>query len=916
MKKKNIKNILKNNKIHAMICLIFSKFSRILFLSFNFLIFFSSYSQSITINGTVTDTLNKPLSYANIIAEPRGTSKAIYAFTNNYGYYKLNLKKNEEYNFTVSYISYYPKTFALYTKSDTLINLKLIETTETLNEIQIDASVALTFKKDTIKYKTDKFISGEERKLRDVLKKLPGIEVDRSGNVTVQGKRVTKVLVENKQFFTGDSKLAVNNIPADAVNEIVVLENYNEVEILKGLEDSKELAMNIKLKDDKKKFWFGDVELGIGVKNRKVIHPSLFYYSPKRSVNFIGDLNNTGEKSFTFKDYLNFEGGYSKILLNPKAYFSKLNDDFSKFLTNQDFKNSYHTFGGFNITESINKNTNLIGYTIYSKSINKLENQNTNTYINNNTNLKETRTNNQKPANKFIISKINIDNNKENGTKFKTTSFFKYSDNFIDNNTITTLNNKDRNILSNTNGNTFNFRQDIEFYKPLTKNHVLTFLANYNYWQGKTTTNWLTNNYIFQDIIPIIDEPNYSIFNDKEKKSQSLSSLLKYYWIISNFVHLYNTFGVDIYHDNYFSNEYQQLSNNAFNNFINSDFGNDIDLNFINAYIGTSLKFNTNKFTITTSLFYHNYLRKTKQINSTQSLNKKYFLPEVLVKYDISRSEKFNLKYNLKVRFPSITRLYQNYSLTGFNSIYRGNIHLENELYHQLQLYYYNFNLFKKLDYNLSLNYKKTELGIRNTNILDGINYITEPILLNNADEKISFNGSLSKTYGSLKISINGSNSYSKYLQLLNTYLQRNSSINYSFGSGLKSDFLKFPNFEISYRKYFDEYITQNNNSNFENENFQFNLEYNFLKNYSFRANYSLEKFTNKTQKYSNQNIILNTSLFYQKENSLWGFEISANNLFDTRFKRNSSFTDFLISDSKTFVLPRIIMLKVNYKLD
>ena len=72
--------------------------------------------------------------------------------------------------------------------------------------------------------------------------------MDRKGNVTVKGKKVTTVLVENKKFFTGDSKLAVNNIPADVIDEIQVIEDYHESDLLKGLETSEDIALNINLK--------------------------------------------------------------------------------------------------------------------------------------------------------------------------------------------------------------------------------------------------------------------------------------------------------------------------------------------------------------------------------------------------------------------------------------------------------------------------------------------------------------------------------------------------------------------------------------------------------------------------------------------------------------------------------------------
>ena len=195
----------------------------------------------------------------------------------------------------------------------------------------VETEMAIIVKQDTIIYRTDQFRTGEERKLREVLKKLPGVEVDREGNVSVNGKRVTKLLVEGKTFFTGDTKMGVNNIPADAVDEVVALDNYNEVAFLKGLSDSDQLALNIKLKEGKKEFIFGEVEAGAGIKERYLLHPTLFYYSPRTAVNVIGDFNNVGKKSFTLRDYMDFEGGVAGMLENPSAISGIFNSDFARF---------------------------------------------------------------------------------------------------------------------------------------------------------------------------------------------------------------------------------------------------------------------------------------------------------------------------------------------------------------------------------------------------------------------------------------------------------------------------------------------------------------------------------------------------------------------------------------------------------
>src|SRR5690554_582100 len=235
-----------------------------------------------------------------------GTMK--YYITQADGKYYLDLDQNIPYEVSASYIGYERAviTYTPTTKND-IHDFVLSSSNESLETVTIKYE-PIEFKKDTIVYNVAAFNTGSERKLRDVLKNLPGVEVDRDGKVTVNGNPVSRVLVENKVFFTGNSRLAVNNIPADAVNKVEVLENYSDIALLKGLEDSEETVLNIVLKEDKKQFVFGDIEAGGGIEERYLIYPKLFYYSPKTSVNFIADINNLSEKSFTLQDYIEFEG--------------------------------------------------------------------------------------------------------------------------------------------------------------------------------------------------------------------------------------------------------------------------------------------------------------------------------------------------------------------------------------------------------------------------------------------------------------------------------------------------------------------------------------------------------------------------------------------------------------------------------
>ena len=98
-----------------------------------------------------------------------------------------------------------------------------------LDAVELVYEMPVSVKGDTLIYNADSFKNGTERKLEDVLKKLPGVEINDDGQVEVEGKVVSKVMVEGKDFFDGDTKLATKNIPANAVDKVQVLKNFSEV---------------------------------------------------------------------------------------------------------------------------------------------------------------------------------------------------------------------------------------------------------------------------------------------------------------------------------------------------------------------------------------------------------------------------------------------------------------------------------------------------------------------------------------------------------------------------------------------------------------------------------------------------------------------------------------------------------------
>ncbi len=240
----------------------------------------SGFSQNIRFEGFITDSNAAGLEMANVMAVNQVTNAMdSYAITNDKGKFQLALKANSSYKIKVSYIGFQAKEIDVATGSENMIQNIVLEQGVDLDQVEIVHEMPVSIKGDTIVYNADSYKTGTERKLEDLLKKLPGVEVNSEGEIEVEGKKVQKLMVEGKDFFDGDTKLGVKNIPADAIDKVQVLRNYNEIGALKGLENNEEnVAMNIKLKDGKKNFWFGDMNAGIGVgheDSRYIVNPKL-----------------------------------------------------------------------------------------------------------------------------------------------------------------------------------------------------------------------------------------------------------------------------------------------------------------------------------------------------------------------------------------------------------------------------------------------------------------------------------------------------------------------------------------------------------------------------------------------------------------------------------------------------------------
>ena len=178
-----------------------------------------------------------------------------------------------------------------------------------------------------------------------------------------------------------------------------------------------------------------------------------------------------------------------------------------------------------------------------------------------------------------------------------------------------------------------------------------------------------------------------------------------------------------------------------------------------------------------------------------------------------------------------------------------------------------------------------------------------------------NISGTISKKINKIRYKLSSDFSYNDFYQLLNDETQFNISKSVSGTLGMETHFKNYPNLELNYTKNFNSYNANNTINNFENDRIEAILEYDFLNDFIFKADYQFDNYQNKSFNITNTFDVANASLFYQKEDSPWGFEVSATNIFDIKFKQQNSFNSFIVSDTRTFVLPRIVMFKLSYKL-
>ena len=890
---------------------------------FTFIITSISFSQSVRFDGFIQDEQKNPLEMANIMAVNTAT-KAMdsYGITNDKGRFQLTLKPNTSYTVKVSYLGMKSKEIAVSTKGENIVqNIVMDDTGIELEGVEIVREMPVSIKGDTIVYNADSFKTGTERKLEDVLKKLPGVEVNADGEIEVEGKKVSKLMVEGKDFFDGDTKLGVKNIPADAIDKIQVLRNYNEIGALKGLEnDQDNVAMNIKLKEGKKNFWFGDMTAGIGVgelDSRYIINPKLFYYSPKYSINLITNFNNIGELPLTAQDYFKFTGGFKNMMKKGGSNFNIASNDLGiSILRNNRAKEIETKFGATNFAYSASKSWNISGFGILSTSKTDLETQSQTTILDSGDQQKRDELTHQK----------------NNLGLFKLSSTYKPNDKFqFDYDILTKLSKQEEDsdllresivenksdaetIFTNKKQNPTSINQNLSLYYTQSDKNIFAFEMQHLYQEENPfyNANLRTQPFVLSGYIPVQANERNDLNQDRFVKTNKLDAKLDYYYMVTPKSNINITFGNTYSHQDFNSHIFQMLDNGDRNDLNDPENNNQVRYNFNDTFLGFHYKILTGKFTLTPGVSLHSYAMTNEQSGTDYSQNFTKILPDLFALYQIKKSETLTYNFSLSNDFTDINQLASGYVLSDYSSLFRGNRFLENATSQVHSLRYFKYNMFNFENIFANATYTRKVDAIKTKAKFTGINQESNPYNSNLADETFFGMGNYGRSFlKNYKASVNASLNWSKFNNIQNEVLTTTESFVQSYTVKASTNYKNFPNIEFGYNALINKY----SGSTYYTDKPFARLDYYFLNSFSFVSEYEFYHYYNGSKAVNNEYDFLSASLIYQKKDSKWEYKVAATNILNTRYLNDDSFSQFSTRVSQYTVQPRYIIFSMKYNL-
>ena len=882
------------------------------------------FSQKMNIGGNVQDTISKtPLLSAVVIAVRLKDSVLLaHTRTDATGFFALKNMKIDTVQIIISHPKFGDQSFYVFASSTNYAfdfgKIILPSKSHALNEIVIYAyKDPVYYKGDTLIYTADSFKVKPNATVEDLLKKLPGIRVDAQGKITSQGKKVDQVLVDGDEFFGADPTMATQNLNAKAVESVQVYEKKNENESDGGNETLQ--IMNLKLKDEAKNGFFGKV---IGASDFEKFYEGEFLankFKNKQKISVFALGSNTPHSSFGWEDMYKFG-------LTDSGWEADEDGDYSYngMERNQGIPQTLKS--GIYYTDKISSKTKLnFNYTYNNNQLNA-NSETASQYFLTDTTYNTNNRSNSKQLNESHSINFGIVQTLDSLTELVITPKLAFNSSTTNRNELTDFIGGDeilsrRTEINNKNkasGYTLNTTAKIT-RKFKKKDRLLE--ASYNYILNNNTSEGtlISNNVFFNNSFIGNDSINQKKTNFGNSRSNNAT--VTYIEPITKKIKLefeYNlNFNVGLQEKNAlnFANGEYALQDSLFsNNFENSRMTNRFGAKFI--YEVKKQRFIVGSRIRQVSIANNNLIT---QQTIKQTVNN--VLPYLRYMYKFSENSRIHFKYKTTSSQPSIDQLQPIQDNTNPNQIKNGNPNLLPTFKQNFEI---DYNAYKPITSKYiwaSASYSTTNNAFSNSILFDSIGRtITTPVNVNgNYDGSASIGGSFPFFSKILELAPNLNFNYNNYTSFING--QKNTTTTANSSSGLDVN-LQFDTLEFRIGYTFDfnsptSTLNAANNKPYTAQKFNASLRLKLPLKFIFETDVVYTINSQRAQGYNINYFLWNASLkktFFKKENFI--ISIDATDILNQNINTARSIQDNVITDNKTNIISRYILLKAVYKFN
>lgn len=652
-----------------------------------------------SIHGILKDSTDQPLIGASALLYFRKDSVLTgFSITDETGKFFIKNVAPSEYYLQLNYVGHQAQKKELKKEDfDGDIDFKTIKLKALTNLEEIVVTNApLEVKKDTIVYDALAFKTEANATVEDLLKQLPGVEVEDDGTITAQGETVKKVLVDGKKFFSDDPKMATQNLPAEAIDQVEVYDKKSEKAEFTGVDDGKEeKTINLKLKEDHKKGFFGNVSVGGGVdENREqglyTAKGMLSRFSPDTQLSFIASGNNVNKQSFSYGDYFKMSGqtfGKGTMVMIQ-----------SSSLPIQQLGNGINQTGvlGANFGKTFSEKIELHGDYFFTQGTNRFNTQQKRTYFQKESNFKTSSNQNGENEsqnhrlNLDLIYKINENNELTFNNQFRFSNQDNQSMDFAKTHSFTNQLQNQTERRNQTKGENLGTDSNL-FWKHNFSKEGRSLFTNIGYQQTLTNQNNTTNATTFFTKQGNTNTLNQVIQNDYNIGTLNGDMAFTEPITENGFLELSHIIssGNEKRDKDYFNQENTQLVENK-------ELSNLFKRNYTNNQSQAKYMLMGEKHDFTFGLSYEN--EQLKGVSSSQNAGiKKSFqmiAPVFNWEYEIKEGKQLSVDYSPYLNTPSIEQLQP--AIDNTNPLVRtiGNPNLKAENNHSVHFNYNSFDRF------------------------------------------------------------------------------------------------------------------------------------------------------------------------------------------------------------------------------